>query len=255
MKKLLVLGLVALFATSASAANFWLADLNPANPIDPNNPDGYGLVGANALMPSDTASVGVFLQISALDVAVKTDAAIAGIWLDTAGPGNYEVTDLIYHGMDINGAGNDGWNRVDRDAIPNWDPILGDLSAPIQPDQYTGSYGYDPLLPNGAPFATADTPALLDELVIHCTGESLDYLYFENPTTTAINARVPALFNSLNSGYVYALQNDFPGAIVMLNAWAEGAIGFDVPFIIEQVPEPATLALLAFGGLALIRRR
>ena len=253
MKKLLALGLVVLFASTANAANFWMEDLATGSM------DGYTVAGGNELTPSDVASIGIYLQISALDVAVKTDAAIAGIWLDnvvvSGDPVNYEVTNLVYHADVINGVGNPGWNRVDRDAIPNWDPILGDLSAPIQPDQYTGSYGYDPLLPNGAPFATADTPALLDELVIHCTGESLDYLYFENPTTTAVNARVPALFNSLNSGYVYALQNDFPGAIVMLNAWAEGAIGFDVPFIIEQVPEPATLALLAFGGLALIRRR
>ena len=256
MKKLLVLGLVALFATSASAANFWLADLNPANPIDPNNPDGYGLVGANALMPSDTASVGVFLQISALDVAVKTDAAIAGIWLDTAGPGNYEVTDLIYHGMDINGAGNDGWNRVDRDAIPGWVDGTG-LTAPISPEAYTGSYGFDPQLPNGAPYATADTPALIDEIVIHATAAAgLDTLYFENPVLTPVNTRVPVLFNSLNSGYVYALQNDFPGSIVMINAWADAAASFDIPFNIETVvPEPASLALLAIGGLALIRRR
>lgn len=257
MKKLLVLGLVALFATSANGAYFWLADLNPANPIDPNNPDGYGLVGQYALAPSDLASVGVYLSISAADIAAKTDAAIAGAWLDTDGPGNYEVTDLIYHGMDINGAGNDAWNRVDRDAIPGWVDGQG-LTAPISPEEYTGSYGYDPQQPNGAPFATADTPALIDELVLHGTAApGIDNLYFENPMFTPVNTRVPVLFNSLNSGYVYAFQNDFSGSIVMINAWADpAASNFNVPFVVETVvPEPASLALLAIGGLALIRRR
>ena len=77
---------------------------------------------------------------------------------------------------------------------------------------------------------THEDAVLLATLYFHCTGEpSFHTIYTDNFGAAAF------IQNGAGVDYVGAL--------------------FDASLNIEQVPEPASLALLALGGLALIRRR
>ena len=109
---------------------------------------------------------------------------------------------------------------------------------------------------------------ILDTIVIHCTEVSTDTLWFENGYTfqapSSPSARLPLIYPDGGSTTTLGLTNKLGG-----EAW--GLMGFDNGFIgqpagpatfferegfwIVQTPEPASFAVLALGGLALLRRR
>ena len=99
----------------------------------------------------------------------------------------------------------------------------------------------------------------MDSIVIHGTEIGEYDLYYENDVTAEDDPRPPNLFDRDNVRHNYMRNEQAPGLLWFKNAWsdpdANGGDGFDVPFVVNVTPEPASLALLAVGVPALLRRR
>ena len=96
---------------------------------------------------------------------------------------------------------------------------------------------------------------VVDSIIIHGTEVGSYDLYYENRHTAEGAPRTPGLFDFNNARHDYALSLRIPGFIWFVNAWRDDNDEFDVPFVINVIPEPTSLALLAAGGLVLLRRR
>ena len=218
MKKLLLAVVVAgLVASSANAAILSLvAD------------DGGGMLD---LGPGATGNMHIDLSIHAIDV---DGFAFANVFLndeDNDGDGKLNVVDWMA-----------GFDEPAGNLV--YDDTSFSLPADISHDlnnEYALIMGRNDGLGWGAGSYRLVTLSIMN------TSAELG----EHPITFEKGARSPQIFTPGFLGYVWG--TGFAGVIPH---FADPGVGgeFD-PFIIRNVPEPATLALVAFGGLALLRRR
>ncbi len=135
-----------------------------------------------------------------------------------------------------------GWFRN----AGSWNENIEDYSLIAADDQGGGGPGSD-----------GPHDDFLASIIIHGTQVGEYELYFENGKTAEGAPRPPQLFDLDNRLHPYSLNFDLPGFVHFANAWIENTPGFefDIPFMVNVIPEPASLALLAVGGLAMLRRR
>lgn len=227
MKKLLtVAALVGLVASSAGAVELALhPNWEPGDKLDLNL--------------SQTGTVSVYLNIGGDDGNVSfMNAFFDASPLNSGDTAGYEVVGREFKMTRDDGS---GWFRA----------IQWDGSANIE------DYALIAADDEGDPIGTnGPNERYMDSIILHGT-ELGDYmLYYENQwTKDGAAARPPQIFDNNLNQKVYANNLDLPGFIHFSNGWRDDNLEFDVPFVINVIPEPASLALLAIGGMALLRRR
>jgi hypothetical protein len=289
MKKFLVLALVGLLASSANAAVLGLHGGSGDGPLHgPDNP----LV----LNISETADIYMTLGLVNYNYyyspITDPDIGQAQIFMDTVQilpEGDIYGED--YEILGVLNPGDPGFLWDDHRDFPGdmapyetgdldpGDPQAITFDGPVQGYALLG-YAQTFLTPPAEmppePLTWNTNTYVLDVITIHCTGVSVDELYFESPTTVqpqGISARKPVLFVQDSTTEVQVLTGASPdtktpgqaalaSAIIFENGYVDRSNPTPLfwyesdPFVIQQlIPEPTSLALLAIGGLALLRRK
>ncbi len=131
---------------------------------------------------------------------------------------------------------------------PGLDAIYGGAFALPADISWDGNNEYDLLVahPDGLNWGSGTYTLVTLEIL-----NNSDSSDGQKPITFEEGTRMPQIFTAESVQYVWGLG--FDGIIPGFSD--PGVGGQDNPFMINNVPEPATLALMAFGGLVLLRRR
>lgn len=227
MKKILALALVGLVASSASAVEL-------------------------SLVGDDDDQVTVALS--------TTGTITVQMVLDGGADGNVSFMNAFMDAAPFNEGTTDGYTvegnvfKMERDDGSPWFRNAGGANGPNIED-YSLIAADDE--GGGGPGTNGAGTYAVDNIIIHGTDIGVYHLYYENGVTAEGAPRPPGVFDLNNVQKGYAINLPLPGFMFFRNAWVEPAATppFDVPFIVNVTPEPASLALLAVGGLALLRRR
>ena len=190
---------------------------------------------------SETAVISIHIDIGADDGNVS----FANIFFDATpfGSGDSKGYEVVGNEFKMTRNNGEGWFRNEGDSSSR---NIEDYSLIAADDEGGNGPGTD------GPWEGA-----VDSIIIHGTQIGEYELYFENAKTAEGAPRPPGVFDLHNTQHPYSLNFDLPIFIHFRNAWIENTPGFefDVPFVVNVIPEPASLALLAVGGSVLLRHR
>lgn len=154
------------------------------------------------------------------------DVASAQFWFDQFGVDSFDVEDAIVE--------------------PPWQANRDGMDFPLESlEDFIGAYSVEGL--------EGPWEGHIDNIIMHGMAVGETDVYFEG--LGAGGGRPPAIFDSSNNQHGYAQNFRIPGFIWFTNAWRDESVGFDEPFPVTVIPEPATAAMFLIGGAALLARR
>ena len=222
-KPLLAVVVAGLLASSANAALLFLS----------NAEDGGSTMD---LAPGGTGTMNIMLTVRHIDEVDFAGFAFANVFLNDEN--DFADGKLNVHEV-ISGFPEGGPEEVvyDRDGFV--------LPADISWNQ-NNEYGL--LMGRVDGGSWGEGTYVLDQLVIINDSDSTEG---EKPVTFEKGGRAPHIFAGNLALYQWGFGSDN-----IIGGFADPGVGAeDNPFMINNVPEPATLAVVALGGLALLRRR
>ena len=208
------------------------------------------------MLPSETAVINLMMTVPAGMQLVNVDAMLLHYDYAYGKDVSFEIVDFSDHGPygeDLDHPGDDAFGRTTRGKSGGV-PIEELLPWPgVEGYQYVGEDANLNPVPNiwdGYSGVFGPGTYILDDIVIHCTGPSLDGL--PDMIFFGFGDQAPAAVEVLFApapppGQWYSSDV----SVVDLGIGAT----WDDPLLIMNVPEPATLGLLLLGGLAAFRRR
>ena len=239
MKRFVICGLaVMLFAGVAHAQvtnlTLWMENADPLG--DPNHIE---------MAPSETAVIDLWMMVPAGMILVNVDSILVSYDAGFGKNVNFSIVDFSDHNPPD--PAYPLFGRTTRGAVAGV-PLEELLPHQGMDDyQYVGEDANFPLTGQSGLVGDGVTPILLDNIVIHCDGETVlgpDLVLFGFAGGPAPPGGFEMTYNPITGWGISQLA-----LVDVLNGT------FGNPFLITNIPEPATLSLLLLGGLAAFRRR